>query len=578
MPDAGTVPADDMDVPVLIIGGGPVGLSMALLLGRLGVGSVLVERHETISAHPRAHVVNTRTMELFDLWGIAPEVRRMALREEAVRRVIWTTTLAGEELGRIDLFDQPDARRAAREQASPAKSVSCAQDRVEELLRAAAEKNPHTDIRFATEVTDLDVAPGSVGATLSDRRSGETSTLRARFVVAADGASSPTRERLGVEMTGISAMQHLLNVYFHADLKPWTAQRPAGLYWTVNSTARGVFVAMDDDERWTFNGELHPERGERLEDYDDAAAADYVRRAVGVDDLEIDVRSVKSWTMANEVADRYRIGNVFLAGDAAHRFPPTGGLGMNTGIADAHNLAWKLAGVLGGWASDSLLDTYEQERRPIAVTNGDQSLANAFKMGSTGVGPDAERVAAVLEAGGPDAVAERERLAVAIAEQVEHFDYLNQELGYSYEHSGAVIPDGSDAPAPIDPVRDYTRTARPGARAPHVPLAAAPGPVTSTLELFDTTFVLLSAPDPDWAAAVDAQADHGVPVVHRLVGPAEDQTGEFFSVYGFSTGAVLVRPDGHVGWRVEERPADPAADLKVALDQLLHPIDSQARR
>ena len=314
---------------------------------------------------------------------------------------------------------------------------------------------------------------------------------------------------------------------------------------------------MFDHTRWTFNTEINP-AVDTLEDFPPERCADIVRTAAGVDDLDVDIKRAGFWTMAAEVATRYRKGRVFVAGDAAHRFPPTGGFGMNTGLADAHNLAWKLAGVLHGWAHDSLLDTYGVERRPVAETNSQYSVVNAIKMSDTGVGPTAPAVVAALEAGGETAAAERTRLAVAIQNQRPHFDFLNQELGYSYDGSAAVIADGSPAPSPVDPVRDYTPSARPGARAAHAWVTVG-GQQVSTIDLYTGGFVVLagSAGSP-WLAGAVGQMPDELPVEVLVIGVDVLCDGDLHGLYGITPdGIVVVRPDGHVAFRAASGPVDP---------------------
>jgi putative polyketide hydroxylase len=563
------------DVPVLIIGAGPTGLSLSLQLSRLGVRSLVVERHPSTTDHPRAHVVATRTMELFRSWQMADEVIDAALPLDQAGGIAWVTSLAGEELGRIQLASDP-VRLSARIEASPAITVSCAQDSVEPALLAGARRASSatgSEVRFDTTATLVDDGPGGVRVALDGP--GGREEIVARYLVAADGASSPTRAALGVAMSGHGTLGHYINTYFHADLVPILDGRGAVLHWVVDAEVPGVFVALDGHERWLFNSPYDPQI-EPVDTYTPERCASRVRHAVGAT-VDIDVRSVRPWTMQADVAERYRVGSVFLAGDAAHTFPPTGGLGMNTGIQDAHNLAWKLALVLEGTAGESLLDTYEAERLPIARANTDYSVINAIGAASTGIGPTAADVAARLAAGGEVGAAERARLTAAIDEQRPHFDFLGQDLGFAYAE-GALVPDGT--PPEPSSGSTYVPSARPGARAPHAWLTRGAERL-STLDLFDDQFTLLAPCGSPWLAP--HRLDRApVPVAAVAVGPDGDVQTDggvrtdgtpFADLYGIGPhGAVLVRPDGHVAWRAvgPDGPATapgPVAALREMLEQ-----------
>jgi 2-polyprenyl-6-methoxyphenol hydroxylase-like FAD-dependent oxidoreductase len=557
-------------VPVLIVGGGPTGLALSLLLSRAGVRSLLVERHPGTTDHPRAHVVATRTMELFRDWGAADAVIAEALPLDSAGKIVWSTSLAGEEIGCIDLTGDP-TRLAARLEASPIFTVSCAQDRVEPVLleraRAAAVE-VGSEICFSTRATLLtnDRSGATFELTASD---GARRVAHASYVVAADGASSPTRAALGVDMTGHGTLGHHINTYFTADLSPWVGEHPGVLHWIVGTEVSGVFLALDGKRRWCFNSPYEPSRGERPDDFTPAVCSARVRAGVGDPDIDIEVHSIRPWAMDADVATRYRVDSVFLAGDAAHTFPPTGGLGMNTGIQDAHNLAWKLALVFDGLAGDALLDTYETERRPIAVSNTNHSVINAIGASSTGIGPTAPTVAALLAAGGPEAAAERTRLTLAIEEQRGHFDFLGQDLGFAYEH-GALVADGS--PEEPSTGSTYVPSARPGARAPHLWLTHGDSR-RSTLDLFGDGFVVLAAPTATGWLAEAASMDPPMPVRAVTIGPggdARDDTDAFETRYGVGPeGAVLVRPDGHVAWRAQGPPTAGAATLSEVVATVL---------
>jgi 2-polyprenyl-6-methoxyphenol hydroxylase-like FAD-dependent oxidoreductase len=543
-------------VPVLIVGSGPAGLTAAILLADLGVAAVLVERNPGTTDHPRAHVVNTRTMEIFRGIGIADAVHAAGLPPEAYERILWKRTIAGEELGALTMDLDRASERAA---ASPTRIASCAQDRVEEILRAAAERRG-CDLRYGTELVGYEQDADGVTATL--RTAAGATTLRARYVIAADGASSPTRRLLDVAMRGIPPLATLVGIYFVADLGRWVGGRPGLLYFLMNSAAPGIVIALDGRRRWIYH---RPQLEDRLEP---EAAAAAVRLAVGVPDLELTIASIRPWTMTAEVAERFRVGRIFLAGDAAHRFPPTGGFGLNTGVQDAHNLAWKLARVLDGAAPATLLDSYERERKPVAQSNTDWSVRN-FMEGGSAVGPGNVMATLQIEAGGPDVPAVLAQLQRDIDAERDHFDALGQDLGFVYEE-GALVPDGTALPVVADRAAEYAPNARPGSRAPHCWLRRGAERI-SILDLFGGELVLLAPEGAHaWITAAERHVGDGVRCVR--IGPGgdwDDEDGTWARRYAVGPeGAVLVRPDGHVAWRASVGATD-GADATRRLAEVL---------
>ncbi len=547
-------------IPVLIVGAGPVGLAAAYVLGRFGVRSIACEQHSSINPHPRAHVVNTRTMELLRNWGIATSVAADSLPREWLTRIIWTTTLAGEELGRLNLMEEPAERLAVRLTCSPEMTQSCAQDRVQRHLVDLVSQQGCCDLRWGTEVVDLADTEDGVQVTVS--RGGETTAVLAEYVIGADGATSWVRRHRGIPMNGMPPLAQQINVCFDADLTDLIGDRGAVLYWTINSTARGAFVAMDGKRRWTYNFEYNPAQ-ESVADFTPARCAAIVRDGLGTNDIPVEIQSVGGWTMCAETASRYRDGRVFLAGDAAHRFPPTGGIGMNTGIADADNLAWKLAAVVQKWSGTALLDSYQVERRPVAMSNTHYSVMNSIKMASTGIGPTAGVVVERLES--PDAaIAAKQRadLGPAIEAQRSHFGALNQDLGYRYDmRRAAVVPDLTPLPESGDPAVDFVPLARPGSRLPHFWVKCSDR-VISTLDLVGPHFLLITGRDgADHVKQLDRIAD--VPsVAYVLDRDIEATTPDMHAGLGITPrGCVLVRPDGHVAARLATGESGDIAEL-----------------
>jgi putative polyketide hydroxylase len=524
-------------VPVVIVGGGPVGLTASILLSKAGIRSMLVERHVRTAVHPKARAINGRTMEIYRQCGVEAAIRSAGLPLNYTGMIIWARTLAGEEIERRVPWRAGQQAGAV----SPVRNCLCAQDDLEPVLRAFAEQQGLGELKFSTEAVAFEQEADGVIALLEDRASGEKQTVGATYVIAADGAHSRIRQQLGTRMLGHANVYDSINILFNADLTPWTAHRPAGLYFIENDRIRGSFLTINARDRWAFLISAAGAFGYSAEDMTPERATDTIRQAAGVPDLDVKILGIVPWTASAHVAEQYRYGRIFLAGDAAHEMPPTGGFGMNTGVQDVHNLVWKLAAVLKGLASPSLLDTYHDERQPVARAITEQSLINATSMGR-------------LEQTKKNAGARPE--------------YLNEQgmiFGTTYT-SRAILPDGTKAPHVADPVSDYVPSARPGARAPHV-FFQHDGAQISTIDVVGNGFVLLTAGGGRiWAeAACELANDRSLPLKTQTI----DEEA-FRSAYDLDpSGAVLIRPDGYVGWRSRAITDDPARTLREAISTIL---------
>jgi len=558
----------DVEVPVLIIGAGPAGLSTALLLGRLGTPCILAERRPSVGTHPRATGVRIRTMELFRAWGIDAEVVRRALPVKSAGDMAWVHTVAGEEFGRFDIGAARDD--GLQQSATPMTEVFCPQDEVEPVLLDAVRQHPSVDVRLATEVQEL--RPDGAGATAVLVDAGGSTRVRANYMVACDGASSPTRQALGIDVAGPGPSIPSVNVEFRADLGPYVGDYSAVIHWVINSRSCGMLAARDGRAYWYYS--VMGGDTTAPDPSDPSGWAQIIRDAVGVPDLPVEIEAVRHWVMEAKVAGSFRQGSVFLVGDAAHRFPPSGGFGMNSSIQDAHNLVWKLHAVLSGWAGPGLLDTYQVERRPIAEFNARQSWRNMALMASTGIGPDivgfARGLEAEREAGGDQPL--RAQIRDAIPLQSPHFDALGQDIGFSYP-SGALISDGTEPPMTEDP--QFVPSGAPGRRAPHHYLHQD-GTEISTLDLFDRSLALLAGEQGEaWVTAARAAAStRGIPLRAFRVGTdadLHDPTGTWAKSAGVGPGgACLVRPDGHVAWRTgESANGDAHTTIGTVLDTVL---------
>jgi putative polyketide hydroxylase len=539
-----------LDIPVLISGGGPVGLAASLLLSQHGVRSLLVERHPSTAITPKARGINARTMEVFRQSGIDAAIRDAGLPEGRMGLIVWTETLAGKEIERR----VPGRATAKNMAATPVTNCLCAQDDLEPVVRRFAELAAPGALRFNTELSSFSQRPGAVTGTLADRATGEETPFTARYLIAAEGAQSRVRRALDIKMLGQEKVYDSVNILFNADLTQWVEHRPAALYFVEQDDLRATFLTINGRDRWGFLIHGPKQYGWKPQDFTPEFCAELIRKGVGVPDLPVTVLGISPWEASAIVADRFRVGNVFLAGDAAHEMPPTGGFGLNTGVQDVHNLAWKLAAVLRGGADEKLLDSYDAERRPYCEIVTENALANAMSMGRTA------RQAGVLP----------------------RQQFLNEQgliFGASYQ-SSAVMPDGTPPVAVADLVTEYVPSARPGGRAPHVWLQRGNERI-STIDLFGPHFVLLAGRDGGaWRKAAQAIGASSPPLLAYTVGDdgeLRDPDGGFHEAHGIDmTGAVLVRPDGYVAWRSHSGVAKPLEALRAAFDGLLGRIPTLA--
>lgn len=536
-------------VPVLIVGGGISGLSAAAFLAYQGVNCILVERRTRPATHPRMSDVGPRSMEL--LRGLGIEDRIRALDEGRSSIILRVDTVAGTEFERHSMGGDEEFGGI-----TPTEQIWADQDQLEPLVRHRAEELG-ADVRLGVELVDLTQDTQQVRAVVRDRLTGTEYTVQASYLLACDGAQSPVRERIGIELNGPGVLAHQAGILFRADLGPALRGRTFVLCLVDDLVESGGtdhlhVLLWRNLGRWTLSVPYDP-AGNQPEDFDKDRCVALVRAATGLPDLAVEVLAVDIWPMRGLLADRFRAGRVFLLGDAAHVLPPTGGFGGNSSIDDAHNLAWKLAEVLRGAATDALLDSYDLERRPLASLHLDESLARAGLF-----------LAGTAEGGSRQPHNQLSKAAIT--------------LGYRYQ-AGAVVPgpgDGED-PAPVEDPR--VPSGRPGTRAPHV-VIERDGHRESTLDLYGRGFVLLTGERGDaWRpAAHDAAARRGVRLtVHRIGAPRTgratdlcDVEGRWPGTYGVAaTGAVLVRPDGYIAWRAPTGVDDPDRVLDDALSQIL---------
>ncbi|MBC9727386.1 FAD-dependent monooxygenase [Streptomyces sp. TRM68367] len=532
-------------VPVLVVGGSLVGLSTSVFLGRHGIEHMVVERHAATSTHPRGRGNNVRTMEIYRTAGLESRIREAARVLAGNDGVLQVDTLTGGRRRWIvgDISGGMDVSRV-----SSSDWCLCSQNDLEPVLLDYA-RAQGGDIRFGTEMLSFTQDAEGVQAQVRRRDTGETYSVNADFLVAADGPRSPVRRCLGIGQSGPGELFHNVSVTFRSKaLKEYVGEKRFVVCYVTDPLGEGALLPVDNEERWVIHVPWYPDRGEVLEDFSDERCAAHIRASVGVPDLDVEITGRAPWHASKRVADSYGESRVFLAGDSAHEMPPTGAFGSNTGIQDAHNLAWKLAAVLRGLAGMPLLDTYERERRPVALATGTRACVQAADEQHPGFSPAAGR-------------------------NDDPADLMTVALCYRYA-SHAVV----DAPAarPVVP-EDFQLGGEPGSRAPHM-WVTREGVRISTLDVYERSFVLLAGPEGQaWRNAAEKASAHlGVPVEVYLVGRGPDHDlvpepdADWAELHGTAEdGAVLVRPDGFVAWRADAGVPEPDRVLTHVLQTVL---------
>jgi 2-polyprenyl-6-methoxyphenol hydroxylase-like FAD-dependent oxidoreductase len=525
--------------PVLVVGGGPVGLALAGDLGWRSVDCILIERGDGTVGQPKMDMVGIRSMEFCRRWGIVDWVESAGYNRDYPQDCAWVTSLNGHEFGR-EVFPPPSQEKPPVH--SPQKRERCPQNFFDPVLQRFARRSPSVSLQFNSELVSFEDRGEYVEALVRDVKSGETRTMRASYLVGCDGGASKVRQSLGIEMLGDAVLTYTTNVIFRCDgLEQLHDKKPGYRFIFIGPEGTwATLVAINGRDQWRFS--LIGDAEKRTLTEAEARAA--IIRAVGRP-FEFEILSMLTWVRRQLVARHYGKGRVFLAGDAAHLTSPTGGFGMNTGLLDAVNLSWKLAAVIQGWGGEHLLASYESEQLPVAVRNVGEATENLRRMLSPRIlRPDPK----VFEGDGPEAEAARLEYGQRYTEMMrrEWFS-IGVHLGYVYEGSPIVVPDGT--PRPPLQTSTYTPTSRPGSRAPHAWI----GEGKSTLDLFGEGFVLLrfGANPPPARALQDAAAAVHMPL--RIVDINDAEASRLYE-----RRLVLVRPDGQVAWRGDALPDDVA--------------------
>ncbi len=542
-------PSSETVLPVLVVGGSLVGLATAMFLAQHGVEVLSIEKHHGTAIHPRAGYFQLRTIELMRIAGIEDRVRSAALElYEPDGGLNAVESLVGREIANYI----PNINGGV-EDVSPARRLFMPQQVLEPILLQRA-REFGARFQYSTELIGYEQDDDGVTATVRNVNDGSEQLIRSRYMVACDGNRSPIRESLGIKMAGHGLMSRSVTIYFRADCSVALRGRNLGVIYVNNPQVRGFF-RLEKTGLGGFLvvftvGDINDPGARFVADtVTDEMAAQLVRDAVGDPGLAVDVLDVDKWRAVAEAATTFQSGRIFLAGDAAHTMPPTGGFGGNTGMQDAHNIAWKLALVLDGKAGPALVDTYDQERQPA----GAQAIEQAYNRYVLRSDPD-------------------------LGTEGMHEAIPDMHVEFNRYRSTAVIPDPGyvdDGAPDIDPRRSM---GLPGTRAPHVVLGAGEK-TRSTLDLYVGDFVLIAGPDGGaWADAAAAAASKlGVTMLSYTVGmgdladqPTESAAAPFWVTYGIgSSGASLIRPDGYVAWRAASHTPDAADRLTLALRQVL---------
>jgi 2,4-dichlorophenol 6-monooxygenase len=576
-----------VETDVLIVGSGPAGGAAALSLATLGVPNIMITKYRWTANTPRAHITNQRAMEIFRDLGVEDQVLADATPHELVGDTVFCTSIAGEEIGRIKTWGTHPAREADYQLASPCLICDIPQTYLEPILVKNATARG-TQTRFSTEYLSHAQDDDGVTTTVRDRLTGAAYAIRSRYLIGADGARSLVAEHIGLPYEGLMDIAGSMNITFKADISAKVATRPSVLYWVIppGSNVGGIGAGLVRMIRpwnewlivWGYDISQPPPT------VDADKATEIVRNLLGMPDLGVEITGTSLWGNNEMYATQLHSRRVFAAGDAVHRHPPSNGLGSNTSVQDSYNLAWKLAAVLRGEAGPELLETYSQERAPVAkqiVTRANKSsreFGQFFEVLGLTQAETADEMREQIEerkANTARGRAKREALVSAMELKNYEFNAHGVELGQFYQ-STAIVADGATRPAPArDPELYYQASTVPGSHLPHAWVGDAASKV-STLDLapYGTFTLLTGIAGEAWADAADkVSRDLNVPIKTVIIGPGRAVTDIYYDWARVrevdEDGALLVRPDKFIGWRTMSLPDGPEQALRNALTTLL---------
>ncbi|MGC4937289.1 FAD-dependent oxidoreductase [Kribbella sp. DT2] len=575
---------DAFETDVLIVGTGPAGGAASLFLSSYGVDNVVLTRYRWTANTPRAHITNQRTVELMRDMGIEDQITDKGTEHALMGQTAFCTSLAGEEIGRIRTWGTHPRRLADYTEASPTLPCDLPQTLFEPILVSTAAARG-ARVRFDTEYLSLEQDADGVTAHVRDRLSGSEYDIRAKYLIGADGGRSKVAQDIGLPMAGQMDVEGSMNIVFEADLSKYVAHRPSVLYWVLQPGAQiggigaGLIRMVRPWNEWLVVWGYDINQPAPV--VDEAMATEIVHNLVGDDTIDVKLKGTSVWSVNHMYAEQASVGRVFCMGDAIHRHPPSNGLGSNTSIQDAYNLAWKLSLVLKGQASPTLLSSYDEERVPIAKQIVERANKSRTQFGqifrALGMTPDAPagRTIESRKDDTPEGVAQRNELREAIELKDYEFNAHGVELGQRYT-SSAVVPDGTAEPAyERDAELYYHPTTWPGARIPHCWLTRGSETV-STLDVVGKGrfTVLTGIGGESWVKAAQAVSDSlGLPIEAAVVGPGrelEDLYGDWARLREIpDNGCLVVRPDAHIAYRSSALPADPTVALQEAFAAIL---------
>ncbi len=580
----------DIQTDVMVIGTGPAGSAMAALLATHGVETFVINRYRWLAKTPRAHITNQRTMEVLRDLGkdVEAEAYMQATNQDLMGENVFCVSLAGEELGRMKSWGKSPQSRAEHHLSSPTFMNDLPQTFMEPLLyKTACSRGAQgrMSCEYVSHVQDKE----GVTVTVHDRLTDKNFTVRCKYLIGADGGNSLVAEHADVPFDGKMGVGGSINILIKADLSKFVAHRPSVLYWVmqpgadVGGIGMGVVRMVRPWNEWLIIWGY--DINQPAPEISDEFATSVCHQLIGDSTVPIEVKSTSTWTVNNMYAAHMQKDRVFVMGDAAHRHPPSNGLGSNTSIQDAFNLAWKMALVLQGKASPKLLETFSVERAPVAkqiVTRANQSIGEfgpIFQALGMDGGVDHAKIQRNMDArcdSGEKAEAQRDALRKAIAFKKYEFDCHGVEMNQRYV-SSAIVNDGSKAPGDgIDMELHYVPTTHPGARIPHVWVYDAAGKQHSTLDITGQgAFTLITSIGGEaWVEAANKIAGaRGITITTRVIGPRrdfEDHTGDWARAREIGdSGCLLVRPDQHVAFRAMKASKTAERDLGAALTAIL---------